>query len=243
MRASSHTGFLAGTLIVGSERIVESRDLAAGVGEGLAETASVDGIVEPGACAGRVREGNRDGIAEQVALADTIRERPGTDERPGGESTDGDHEGGAEQPQFLGAPGAAESLLGRRRSPVAASGSPSGVAPGHRGAIEDGVERLLVELQPASQRPACPPAPRCAFGSLDDAGRLSVQIGPSACGSLDDGCGLDREAGIATAPAASEIKLQRADRGVPPDRIERRLGGFRGQGSGITVLGSLFREP
>src|SRR2546430_2749526 len=85
------------------------------------------------------------------------------------ESADDDPADGHDQlrPQDLElpvAPELAQLLLARRRRAVAASGRRAArVAARHRGTVESLVEGLLVELEPAAQRAACPAAPREPF--------------------------------------------------------------------------------
>src|SRR5207247_3335808 len=61
----------------------------------------------------------------------------------------------AEQFELPVPPELAELLLARRRRPVAAAGRcPAGIAARDRGAVERRIERILVQLEPAAERPA-----------------------------------------------------------------------------------------
>ena len=134
---------------------------------------AVDGLVEPRARAGRVRQRDRDRVVDEVALADALGKGPGADDRAGGETADGDHERGSEQSQLLAAPGAAEPLLGGRRRAVAAPARSPRVAAGHRGAVEGGVEA----------------SPRRARASAAACGRPGRATGaPSAPSTIPGAC-------------------------------------------------------
>ncbi len=74
------------------------------------------------------------------------------------------------------APARAASASGRRGPTRRAPG----IAARDRGAVEGRVELVLLELEPAAQRPAGTPAPRQPFLSLDDAGRLAEEVGALA---------------------------------------------------------------
>ena len=66
----------AGRAAVG---LLQPRDLAPCVRERLAKPASVDGVVQPAARAGWMRERDRDRLVDEVALADAVGERPGAE--------------------------------------------------------------------------------------------------------------------------------------------------------------------
>src|SRR2546421_8126 len=74
------------------------------------------------------------------------------------------------QLQLTAPPDPAHLLLARRRGAVAAPGRAApGITTSDRGAEERPVEGVLVELEPAAQRPAGPAAPRAPLPSLLDA--------------------------------------------------------------------------
>src|SRR5919108_688779 len=113
------------------------------------------------------------------------------------------------------APVGAELLLPRRRGPVAASARRlPGIAAGDGGAVEGRVEVLLVQLEPATERPAGAAAPRQAFLALDRAGRLSVDVGALPGVRLDHRPRLERIAGLDAGAADAVVALERGDRPV-----------------------------
>ena len=80
------------------------------------------------------------------------------------------------------------------------------VAARHRRAVERRVEGLLVEVEPAAQRPAGAPAPRPPLLALHDPGGLPEQVGPLAEPPLEDGERLER---VAASTQARQPRLSR----------------------------------
>src|SRR5207245_10084918 len=87
---------------------------------------------------------------------------------------------------------------------------------------------VLLELEPAAERPARAAAPRQALFSFDDAGRLAVQV----CALLlrprsAHGQRLQRVAGLQAGAAAGEVALERGERAVGGlaggHRVERKV--------------------
>ena len=170
-----------------SAGIVEPGDLAPSVGEGLAEPPPVRRLVEPGARARGMGERDHDRVVDDVALADAFGQRPRADDRGCREAADREDQRGAEKAKLLDAPRCTEAPLGGRRRSIAAARDAARVAARDRRAVERRIERLLVELEPRTQRATGPALPRRAGGALDDSRRLPVEIRPSSRCALDDG--------------------------------------------------------
>ena len=82
-----------------------------------------------------------------------------------------------DQLQLPLAPEGAELLLAGRRRPISATRRrASGIATGHRRAVERPVEVVFVQLEPAAKRLAGATAPRATLCSFDDARRLPVHV-------------------------------------------------------------------
>src|SRR5436190_19637914 len=124
-----------------------------------------------------MRERDRRRAVHVAALADAVEALP-SEQRTGRQTADGDDQLRPEQAQLMLAPGRAECALLRCRRPVTAAGRRlARVAAGDGGAVEGVVELVLVQPQPAAERPARAPAPRPPLLGLDDPGRLAVHVG------------------------------------------------------------------
>jgi hypothetical protein len=135
-------------------------------------TVSLSQPLAPEGCGER----NQDRVVHEVALADALRERARAEQRVGCEAADGDDQLWTEEPELVLAPAGAEAPFGRCRRAVAAAAGPARITPCDGGAIEGRVEGVLVELEPAPQRPPCTAAPGRALLTLDDPGRLTVEV-------------------------------------------------------------------
>src|SRR5439155_23029112 len=119
------------------------------------------------------------------------------------------HEPWAEEPELPVPPERAERLLEWGRRAVAATRrGVAGIATRHRGAVEGAVERILVELEPASQRLSGAAAPGSTLLPLDRARRLPEQIRALPSLPLEDGPRLERIAGFGARAAARVVPLQ-----------------------------------
>ena len=113
------------------------------------------------------------------------------------------------------APERAELLLARRRRAVAApSRRAARIAARDRRAIERSVERILVHLQPGSERAAGASAPWPQLGALDHSGRLAVEVSPVLAATFEDRQRLDGVAGLRACAAATVVALERRDRAI-----------------------------
>src|SRR6187402_854420 len=118
-------------------RHLEPRELAAHVGDRLAETGTVDGVVQPATRAGGVGQGNGDRVVEHDALADRVAQPADAEQLRCGPEPDGDDEPGLEQAQLVLAPRRAERLLRPGHAAVASPrGARAGIAAGDGGAVE-----------------------------------------------------------------------------------------------------------
>src|SRR5215470_3051146 len=103
-----------------------------------------------------------------VAAADALGDALQAEQPSRGKAADGDDQARADQAELPVAPEGAELLLAGRRRPVSpARGRLARIAARDRGAIEGGVELVLVELQPPAEGSAGPAAPRQPFNALD----------------------------------------------------------------------------
>src|SRR5262249_54460940 len=113
------------------------------------------------------------------------------------------------------APEGAQLLLRRRRCAVAAARRRlARVAAGDRGAVEGGVELVLVELKPAAESPAGAAAPRHPFHTLDLPGRPAEPIGALSRVRLHDRQRLERVACLRARPADAVVALERSRRAI-----------------------------
>src|ERR671924_669666 len=113
------------------------------------------------------------------------------------------------------APVGAELLLPRRRGPVAAPARRlPGIAAGDGGAVEGCVEVLLVQLEPATERPAGAAAPRQPLLALDGARRLPVDVRTLAGVRLDHRPGFEGVPGLDARAADAVVALEGGDRPV-----------------------------
>src|SRR5262249_20993388 len=119
------------------------------------------------------------------------------------------------QAQLPIAPKGAELLLRRGRRAVAAAGRRlARVAAGDRGAVEGGVELVLVELEPAAESPAGAAAPRQPFHALDLPGRLAEHVRALSRVRLHDRQRLERVARLRARPADAVVALERSRRAI-----------------------------
>jgi hypothetical protein len=147
----------------------------------------------------RVLEGGADALVEW-APPEQARDR---------EPADRDDQLRAQDPQLPIEPERAQLLLARGRDAIARSRRRSPrVAPGDRGAVEGGVERLLVEIEPAAQVLAGASAPGPPLLPLDHAGRLPVHVRTLVLVSLQNGQRLERIAGLGACAADTGVALQ-----------------------------------
>ena len=156
------------------------------------------------------------GVPSQlVPLADARRERREAEQPPQREPADRDDQARPQQLELPVAPERAELLLARRRRPVAAARrGAAGIAARDGGAVEGRVELVLVELEPAAERPAGAPAPRQPLLSLDDARRLAEQVRALFGARRPHGQRLERIARLDAGAAAGEVALERGERAV-----------------------------
>src|SRR5206468_11904672 len=132
----------------------------------------------PTARPGRVRKRNRHRSLVLVSAADAFADPLQAEQPARGEAADGNDQPRADPPQLPFAPEGAQFLFARGRRPVAAAGRRlARIAAGDRGAVEGGVELVLVELEPATQRPSRATAPGPSLLPFDDAGRLPEHVG------------------------------------------------------------------
>ena len=185
------------------------RELAPDMGQRLAEARPVGAVVEPAACSGRVGERDRDRVAEQEALADRGAEAADAEQRVRGSEPDRHDERGLEQAQLILAPRGAQRRLGSGGTPVtAATGARAWKAASERGAVEAREEVVLVELEPATQRPSGPPLPRQPGLGLDATGCEPEEIRTLPGVPGEDGARSDRVAGLETPPAAQRCRAE-----------------------------------
>src|SRR5581483_3482166 len=182
---------------------------------------------EPAARAGRVGEGHDDRSSVHVALADRLAERADAEQPSEREPADGHDQRRLEQAQLVLVPARAERLLDRRgRAVAAAGGGLARVAARNRGAVEGGVEVVLLQPQPAAQGGARAPAPGPALLALELSRRLAEQVRALAGPALEHRPRAERVAGLDAAPAARVVALQRAEGAVAAlvHRSSRRSG-------------------
>ena len=195
--------------------LTEPVELAADMGQCLGETCPVGRLVESRARAGGVGERHDDCVVPDVALADALGERADAEDPAGGEQADGDDERRLQETELLVAPGGTKGLLGGRRRPVAAPRrGPSRIAARHRGAVERGVEDILLEAQPPAERLSRATAPRAPLRALDEPGCLPDQVRAAAGSTVYDRLRFQRVSGLDAAPTAGEIALQCGDGAV-----------------------------
>src|SRR5207247_6489640 len=176
------------------------------------EAFAVRGQVRPAACAGGMGEWDDRNPVELVAKADALGELREAEQAAERETADGHDHPWAEQFELPVPPELAELLLARRRRAVAAAGRcPAGIAARDRGAVERRIERILVQLEPAAERPAGTAAPGQPLLALDDARRLSVHIGALICERRAHGQRLERVARLGARTAAREVALKRGE--------------------------------
>ncbi len=200
-------------------RDADSGQLAADMGERLAEPRAVDRVVEPAARSRRVGQRYRDRVVEHEALADRLAEAPDAEQLRRRRQPDRDDERGLQQAQLRLPPRGAERLLRGRRPPVAATArARAGKAAGDRGAVEQVEKRLLVEAKPAAQRPAGPALPRSSRLGLDAAGREAEKVRALPRPALEHRSRDDRKARLEAAAAARVSALE------PRERVRRHLG-------------------
>src|SRR5262245_50183816 len=137
---------------------LEPRELLSNEGGRLGEPSSVRRVVEPAARARRMGERDDRRAVELVALADAGCERGEPEQPPQRQPADRDDQAGSQQLQLPLPPEGAKLLLARRgRAVTAARFGAARIAARNRGAIERGVELVLPELEPATQRLARTP--------------------------------------------------------------------------------------
>src|SRR5581483_4373313 len=179
------------------------------------EPQPVRGVVQPPARAGRVGEWHDGHPLELEPLAHAREEAERAEDLPDGEPANGDDQPRPEQAELPLAPERAQPLLGRRRRPVAPAGRrPAGVAARDRGAVERLVERGLVEVEPAPERPARAAAPRPTLDALEQTGRLADEVRELPRAPLEDRQRLERVAGLGARPAPAVVALERGERAV-----------------------------
>src|SRR5204862_4316789 len=132
----------------------------------LGDPRAVGTVIQPAARAGGVREGNRGGVAVLEAAADALGDAFQAQQSSCCDSAHGHDQARADESQLPVAPECAELLLAGCGRAVASTGRRlPGVAARDGCAVEGGVERVLVELEPAAQRPAGAAAPRPALNA------------------------------------------------------------------------------
>ena len=99
------------------------------------------------------------------------------------------------------------------RSPRPEAARP-GIAAGHGRAIERGVERLLVQLEPAAQHLAGAAPPGQTLLALDDARRLAEEIRALARERRAHRQRFEPEPGVGAGTAAGRVALERGDGAV-----------------------------
>src|SRR6185312_3901980 len=116
----------------------------------------------------------------------------------------------------------AEGLFHGCRSTVAASArARPGEAPCDRGAVEELEEGVLLEPEPAAERPPRPALPRQTGLRLDATRGEAVEVGPLARAAGEHRSRDDREPRL-EAPATARVPaLERRDRTCPAHRGER----------------------
>src|SRR5437867_8674663 len=112
-----------------------------------------------------------------MGTADATGEAGDSQQRPDRQSAHRDDQPRPQELHLPVSPERAQLPLPWRRRTIASSGwHASWIAARHRGAVEGGVELVLVQLQPAPQRLARTPPPGPALLTLDDAGGLAVEV-------------------------------------------------------------------
>src|SRR5439155_14724981 len=185
------------------------------------ELRAVRGHVRPAARAGGMGQRDDGHAVVLVARADALGELREPEQAPERETADGHDELRPQELELPVAPELAQLLLARRRRAVAAPGRRAArVTPGHRGTVEGPVEGLLVELEPAAQRAACPAAPREPLLSLVDTWSLSVHIGALVVERRPHRRRLEWVPGLDARAAARQVALERGERAIrrPADR-------------------------
>jgi hypothetical protein len=162
-----------------------------------------------------MRQRDGDGISELEAAAHTVVEPGDPEQSPRGEPADGNDHSRIEQPELPLEPEAAKLELPRGRRTVAPTGwMAPGIAARHRRAVEKAVEFLLVELEPATQRPAGATAPRPPLLALDDSRRLPDDHGALTRSAFEDGQRLQREPCLRARAANAVVPLQGGQRAI-----------------------------
>ena len=198
---------------------IQSRDLPSHVRQSLAEPRAIRLVVQPGACAGGVRQRDHDGVGaarvHDVALADALAERRDAEQTPDREPADRHDQLRAQQTQLPLVPEATELLLSRCGHSVAtAGGGPAGVAPRHRGAIEALVELVALESEPAAEGLAGAAAPGKPLLAFDEPRSLAEEVRALPVVRGAHRPRFERVAGLDARSADGQVPLQRRDRAV-----------------------------
>src|SRR5215468_10706810 len=115
-----------------------------------------------------MRERDRQRAVGVVTAADTLGDAPQAEQPARCKAADRNDQSRPDQAQLPVAPEGAQFLLRRgRRAVAAARRRLARVAACDRGAVEGGVELVLVELKPAAESPAGAAAPRQPLQTLD----------------------------------------------------------------------------
>src|SRR5918992_2578139 len=161
----------------------------------------------------RQRYGER--LAHVEGLADAVCQRPDPEQLLRCEDPDRHDQSGVQQAKLPLAPEPAELLLARRGSAVAAARRrPAGVAAHDRGAVEEPVEAVLVELKPLPERLAGATTPRPPLDRFHRSRRLAEDVGALARPALENGPRLEWKAGLGARPADTVVTLERVERAV-----------------------------
>src|SRR5262245_16999809 len=177
--------------------------------DGTPDAALVSGSVHPPADARRVRERNRNRLAELEPPAHRGVEAREPEQSPDRKPADRHDQPRPEQPELPLAPERAQLLLAHGRRPVASTRRrPTRVAARHRGAVERRVERVLVEPEPPAQRLPGATSPRTPLLALEDAGCLAEDV------RLLAGVPLEPKPGLGARPARTIVTLERRERPV-----------------------------
>src|SRR5947208_694157 len=160
-------------------------------------------------------ERDRRDAVELVPAADAVDEAHAPQHPLDREAADGHDERRAQEPELPLTPERAELLLARRGRAVAATAQgTSRIAAGDRRAVEGRVELLLVEAEPAAERPSRTASPGASLDAFDDTGSLPEDVRALAGTSLEDGHRLERISGFCARSARPVVPLERGDRAV-----------------------------
>src|SRR5215475_5808542 len=162
-----------------------------------------------------MRERDRGDTVVLVAPADAFADALQAEQASSGEAADGDDQLRVDETELPIAPeGTQLPLTWCRRAIAPPARCFARVAASHGRAVEGRIELVLIELEPAAQRPARASTPGQALQALVGARRLAEDVRALAFVRLDDRERLEREAGLHAGAADAVVTLERDDRAV-----------------------------